>query len=299
MIRYPITEQQLRNLIEAEVPGWLQRAQRRTDKFIAARKYEEASSIWSEVKPVYMRIQFDKCVYCERQLASPELGGTIELDLEHFRPKNGVEPWPTAEMRQERNIVFNFPLGNAHPPGYYWLAYNVVNSSAACKKCNTPLKLNFFPVASRRGRREAHPRDLQNEQPYLIYPLGDWDDDPEELIGFLGIVPVPKMKNGFGRKRADVTIKFFELNPEDDGREELGRERARQLVALDNALAILELKPPEVRKKTALADIDVLQRASSPHANCVRSALALYKKDALQAGNLFTAARDYLDSHSP
>src|SRR5713101_8429748 len=146
MIRYPITEQNLRERIEAEVPGWLKRAQQKTDKFIAARQYEEASSIWSDVKSVYMKIQFDKCVYCERQLASPGLGGTIEHDLEHFRPKNGVEEWPTSAMQQSRNIAFDFPLGHAYPSGYYWLAYHVLNYSAACKKCNTPLKLNFFPI---------------------------------------------------------------------------------------------------------------------------------------------------------
>jgi hypothetical protein len=299
MIRYPISEQELRERIEAEVPGWLRRAQQRTDQFVKAGQYEEASSIWSEVKPIYMRIQFDKCVYCERQLASPELGGTIEHDLEHFRPKNAVLAWPTAEMKQRRQIAFDIPLGHAYRPGYYWLAYHVLNYSAACKKCNTPLKLNFFPIAGKRGRRKADPRGLQSEKPYLIYPLGEWEDNPEDLIGFLGIIPVPTKKSGFGRERAEVTIKFFELSPEDDGREELGRERARQLVALDNALRILELKPPEAKKQTALADIERLLRSSSPHASCVRCALALYKKDPRKAGNVFTAARTYLDSHSP
>jgi hypothetical protein len=299
MIRFPITEQELRDLIEAEAPGWLRRAEQRTKKFIEAGKYEEASNIWSEVKRVYMGIQFDKCIYCERQLASPELGGTIEHDLEHFRPKNGVEAWPTAEMRRSRNIDFAFPLGHAYPSGYYWLAYHPLNYSAACKKCNTPLKLNFFPIAGRRGPRKAGPSDLQSEKPYLIYPLGDWDDNPEDLIGFLGIVPVPKKTDELGRRRAEVTIKFFELSPEDPGREELGRERARQLVALDDALAILELRPPEPRKTTALADIARLLRPSSPHTSCVRSALALYRTDPTQAGALFTAARAYLDSHSP
>jgi hypothetical protein len=299
MIHYPMTEQELREQIEAHCPGWLQRAQERTERFVARGKYDEASSIWSEVKPVYMRIQFDKCIYCERQLASPGLGGTIEHDLEHFRPKNAVVAWPTTEMQQSRNIVFDLPLGHAYPSGYYWLAYHVLNYAAACKKCNTPLKLNFFPIAGRRGRRISEPRDLQSEKPYLIYPLGEWDDDPEDLIGFLGIVPVPKMGRGFGRERAEVTIRFFELNPEDDGREELGRERARQLIALDNALSVLELAPSEARKRTALADIARLQRSSSPHANCVRSAVTLYKMDPQQAGALFTAARAYLDSHSP
>ncbi len=224
MIRYQITEQQLRDRIEAEVPGWLRRAAERTAGFLERKSFDETSSIWSEVKSVYMRIQYDKCIYCERQLASPGLGGSLEHDLEHFRPKNGVAAWPTVQMQRSRKIALDLPFGKAFPCGYYWLSYHPLNYAAACKKCNTPLKLNFFPIAGRRGPREGDPSALQSEKPYLIYPLGDWDDDPEELIGFLGIVPVPKKKRGFGRKRAEVTIKFFELSPEDDGREELGRE---------------------------------------------------------------------------
>jgi hypothetical protein len=212
----------------------------------------------------------------------------------------GVEVWPTAEMQQSRNIDFDhLPLGHAYPSGYYWLAYHVLNFSVACKKCNTLLKLNFFPIAGRRGPREALQERLQGERPYLIYPLAEWEDNPEELIGFLGIIPVARKKRGFGRDRADVTIKFFELSPDDDGREELGRERARQLVALDNALGVLESSPTEERKSAALGDIEQLVRNSSPHASCVRSALGLYRKHPQQAGNLFAAAREYLDSHSP
>jgi hypothetical protein len=157
----------------------------------------------------------------------------------------------------------------------------------------------LFPIAGRRGPREADLSSLHNEKPYLIYPLGDWEEDPEDLIGFVGIIPVARQHSGFGRARAEVTIKFFELSPEDDGREELGRERAHCLVALDNALGILESHPSPARKETALADIKRLQRSSSPHASCVRSALALYKDDPRQAGALFAAARAYWDSHSP
>ena len=74
MIRYPITEQQLRDRIEAAVPGWLARAAERTARFIEEKCYDEKSNIWSEVKSVYMKIQFNKCIYCERQLASPDHG---------------------------------------------------------------------------------------------------------------------------------------------------------------------------------------------------------------------------------
>ena len=50
MIRYPATLEELRARIEQDVPGWGARAKRRTEKFRCTKKYDEKSSIWSEVK---------------------------------------------------------------------------------------------------------------------------------------------------------------------------------------------------------------------------------------------------------
>ncbi len=72
MIQYPISQQQLEQLIELDRPGWLERAQDRTVNFSVLGYYHESSSIWSEVKVVYMRIQYGKCAYCERQLESED-----------------------------------------------------------------------------------------------------------------------------------------------------------------------------------------------------------------------------------
>ena len=44
-------------------------------------RYVESSHSWNRVKKVYMRLQHDKCAYCERQLASEDFGGAIEHDL--------------------------------------------------------------------------------------------------------------------------------------------------------------------------------------------------------------------------
>jgi len=68
MIRYAVSKAELLQRIELEKPGWLARAQQRTNRFLQRGKYTERSSIWSEVKTVYMRLQHDKCAYCERQL---------------------------------------------------------------------------------------------------------------------------------------------------------------------------------------------------------------------------------------
>jgi hypothetical protein len=293
MIRYPADEGTLKTDIEKHVPGWLQRARKRTRQFVRARRYTERSGIWSDVKPVYMTIQHDKCAYCERKLPSRDYGGVIEHDLEHYRPKSGVEAWPTPPIRLERKLAYSFSTGNDYASGYYWLAYHVLNYCVACKKCNTPLKLNYFPIAANRTSTRVEPSALNDvERPFLIFPLGEVDEHPEEIITFVGTLAVPKRKSGPRWRRAKVTIDFFELNR----REELQRERAEVLVELDNALALLDSKASDVRKKNAEKDITRLRDASSRHASCARCACELYLRDRVKALTLFQEARDFLRS---
>lgn len=286
MIRYSITRAQLEQELEAEQPGWLRRARARTKKFLAAGKYKEKESIWSEVKAVYMRLQHNKCAYCERQLTSPDYGGAIEHDLEHYRPKNEVPAWPPVSTDEDGPVSISFPTGAELPAGYY---------ATSCKKCNSPLKRNFFPIAGARATVGTDALGLAAEQPYLVYPLGDGDEDPEELLTFSGITAIPRKKNGPRWRRARVMIEFFKLN----SREELLRERANQLIRLANALTVLEhSSAPTERKELAERDIAHLQQPSSPHASCVRAACELYQQDPRSAWKLFHAADDYLGSLS-
>jgi hypothetical protein len=295
MIRYSITEEDLRQQIEATKPGWLDRAKTRTDNFLAAGKYDESSSIWSEIKTVYMELQHDKCAYCERQLAGQQDGGTIEHDLEHYRPKNSVPDWPTADMANA-GVSFGFSTGSELEHGYFWLAYHPFNYCTSCKKCNSPLKSNYFPIAGDRGDTADSPAALNDvERPFLVYPIGQLDEDPEDLITFVGLIPRPVKRNGPRWRRAQVTIKFFNL----DTREELLRERARCLVALDDKFAILDSDVPESRKTMARADIATLRSPASPHSNCVRSACRVYVDDPDGMIQLFQAAREYLASELP
>ena len=87
MIRYDVSPDTLEALVEERIPGWLERAKSRTECFRELGRYEERSSIWGEVKPLFMEIQGEsKCCFCERQFESGDLG-RHELDLEHFRPQ--------------------------------------------------------------------------------------------------------------------------------------------------------------------------------------------------------------------
>ena len=293
MIRYIASQAWLEDEIKKRVTTWLRRAAGRTKKFVNANRYTERKGIWSEVKPVYMIAQHEKCAYCERKLASEDFGGTIEHDLEHFRPKSSVQPWPTPAISAERGLAYSFTTGNAYRPGYDWLAYHLLNYCVACKKCNSPLKLNYFPIAASRATKRAEPSALNDaERPFLIFPFDSVDEDPEELIEFVGIQAVPKRKNGPRWRRAKVTIDFFELNR----REELRRERAEVLVELDKAFALLESNAPTHQRTAAEDDIVRLRDDSSRHASCARCACDLYIQDRTKARKLFQEARDFLKS---
>ncbi len=287
MIRYPIKLARLEALVDAAAPTWRAKAATRTASFIAAGRYEESSPIWSEVKPVFMKLQHNKCAYCERSLPTGDHGGGIEHDLEHFRPKSSGAVWPGGNG-------FSFATGTASPLGYFWLAYHLQNYAASCKKCNSPLKKNYFPVPSARGTVSTDPPTLNaNEKQFLVQPIGDIDDDPRDIIAFVGITAIPVKKTGPRRRRGDVTIAFFELN----NREELRRERAELLDSLGNHLGTIEdTTASAARKDSAKKTVARMIRPSSRHSSCVKSMVELFITDRNQARKLIDAARAFLDS---
>ena len=81
MIRYALSEKELRRRIEMAKKGWLARAEAQTEQN-AATNEPEFPSLWSEIKQVYIDLQHSKCAFCEKPLE-----GRIEQDVEHFRPK--------------------------------------------------------------------------------------------------------------------------------------------------------------------------------------------------------------------
>ncbi len=301
MIRYEITRADLEAQIEAESPGWLAKAAKRTAACRKKKAFDGGESIWSDIKPVYMRLQHNKCAYCERKLEG-EPYGRVEHDVEHYRPKNGVKAWPDDRIKAERKIDYEFPTGRDWDQGYYLLAFQPTNYITACKSCNTPLKANYFPIAgTRRGPQADDPARLASEHPYLLYPLGNLDDDPEDVLTdddpedvltFDGIVPKPVKRSGDNRRRAVVTIDFFEL----DTREELLRGRAEAIWALKFALIVAESDLSPTDKTLAERTIARLQSDQRPHTNCVRSFLRIYRQDHPRAEKLFQAAMDYLES---
>lgn len=290
MIRYPILERQLRRQIEELRPRWLERADERTEGFRAARRYDESSGMWSEIKEAYMRLQGFKCGFCERRLEKSQYGN-IEHDVEHFRPKAKVKTWPGDSDRAERGIDFDFPLGENADPGYYLLAYELENYLISCKTCNSRLKANFFPVAEARIVDRDRSRDLNDEKAYLIYPIGARDTDPEKLITFRGILPIPVATRGHSRLRAEVTIRFFEL----DTREVLLEERAETILQLHVAMSAVG-HPDPLTSQAASSTVDRMVGRHSPHSNCARAFHDLWLSDNVLAREFAEESLNYLEA---
>jgi hypothetical protein len=285
MIRYPFDAFNVWATIFARDPKWRTKAQARTQKFLAKGTYEEKSSIWSDAKPAFIDLQHGKCAFCERQFESKEIG-TIEHDLEHFRPKNAVLAWPTAD--QHPGLSYTFDTGAEFSTGYYWLAYDLLNYAACCKVCNTILKSNYFPIRANRAAiptlgNVSGPKDLLVEEPLLCYPIGDWDEDPQSLITFDATVAVPVHIAGKLHDRARIIIDFFQLNE----REILHKERAR----------MISVVAPSFKKQasgTALTKAEqrvILYSADPwfPHSSCVRAFAKLWLSDAVRAEQVYEA----------
>lgn len=293
MIGYAITREALEQLVEAEAPGWLDKANERTAQFEKDGCYSEKKGIWSAVKPVYMRLQGgSKCAYCERKLESENFGKG-EQDVEHFRPKKNVRPWKLPKTLEKLGVTLTPP--DPADGGYHLLAYQLFNYCAACKPCNSALKSDCFPIAGKYQTKAPDPEKLAKEKPLLIYPVGGFDDDPEELIRFHGISPQAVAKSGHKRHRALVTIEFFKLDDESK-RKNLMRERAFIIVSLF----------PQLKKAAASGSdgaeagdfIRLCTDSTAPHANCARSFLHLFQMDQVEAKDVAEKAYQFLNSIS-
>lgn len=306
MIGYPISLADLKDKIRAEDSDWLDDADLRTEAFRSAGKYDEklplqkngtpigskATSIWSRIKVVYIRLQNEKCAYCERKLESEEYGKG-EHDLEHYRPKKQTKPWQPPAYLVKLGVTPTQPIHGNEDPGYHLLAYHPFNYCTSCNTCNRALKKNDFPIENGRDTNGDDPNLLlQREQPLLIYPIGDFDEDPTNLIHFNGVIPSPvKNFSGDRKRRALTTIEFFKLA--DFRRKNLHLERANEITQIYSYLE---------HSVTPGDDWDLLvQHLTSPkhrHTNCNRSFVSLYKQDKQKAVEIFKAALKFKHSCS-
>lgn len=298
MIRYNIAEVELWRRINRLKPTWQANAATATALFRQAGTYGERDDqswdtqtfgppprpFWGQIKAVYMGLQKNKCALCEQKLSVR----TRDHDVEHFRPKRGVEAWPPPG-----GPSYGFPTGQAFSEGYYLLAYHPLNYATSCNHCNQGLKRSYFPIESARIPGKDHPRLLKPELPLLLYPIGQIDTDPEDLLGFQGISVGPKNTDPTTHDyhRARVTIDLFDLQK----REELRRERAEVIQQLFIALENENSSRSNLRRMARKA---IRQKISGrlQHTNCARCFVGLYRQDPAEAGRLANLATDFLNT---
>lgn len=286
MVRYPISLADLEAKIVAESATWQQRAATMTAENVAAAALKHKDSIWSEIKPAYMRAQFNKCIYCERPLAGL-VAGKVEQDVEHYRPKGKISAWPKANS----GLSYGFPTGDPKPHGYFWLAFAIQNYAASCKPCNSTRKSDSFPIVGARGDATLTLKQLNTlEKPLIVFPFGNWGDDPAGLFRFEGILIHPKAKTGAKHQRARVTIDFFGLND----REELWEDRFRVIQSIFANVEVRETTTKADRRAAAERTIADAISIAGPQALCAREFLSLLETDPDTGFQAFLAAEEFL-----
>jgi len=292
MIRIEISADELGGLINDADSGWLDRAEEKTAE-LEADPSIKITSIWSSIKKVFTTLQHSKCVFCEKEIEDQP----IEQDVEHYRPKNSVRRWIVPQwMEDDEGITVNQPSSGTES-GYSLLAYNYLNYAASCKTCNSTRKRNFFPIAGQRTCDSKSPATMNSEKAYLIFPIGDIDENPEGLIEFYGVSPQAKKNSGFGRKRALVTIEIFQLDSVDK-RRYLFKARARWIWTLFQCLLQID-NGNSTEKLQAELVADHLTSPASEHTNCLRSFRKLYLSNFDEAKTIADEALILWTSGSP
>lgn len=214
-------------------------------------------------------MQHNKCAFCETCLHNRKTrraDGTVD----HFRPKRAGNGFNAA-----------IPTGGDHN-GYHLLAYHPGNYLLACHVCNEDFKSGYFPIANVRVTTGDAPADYAAEEPYLLYPLGTTDVNPEDVLHFNGVVADPvdsETSNTRSYWRARIIIELFDLN----NRLDLRRERAK---VIERVFLALTAPPDPIAAR-------ILENATADeadHANCARSFVRLFRTDEPKARALAKAA---------
>jgi hypothetical protein len=134
---------------------------------------------------------------------------------------------------------------------------------------------------------EASVAALSGELPYLCYPLGTVDDDPEELVTFVATIAKPRATGGHLQRRGQIIIDFFDLN----GRDQLHRQRAQMISMFGGPLAALHAGTASDTDRRVIGQID---HPALPHASCVRSFRRLFDDDPALGRIIYEKCRIYV-----
>lgn len=295
MIRFGIKAADLNALVDAKDPKWRTKAKTKQAAINKSKKVGKDEGIWSEIKDVYMELQGFKCMYCEKPMPSSKTKapkgtaqGKVEYDVEHFRPKNSVKAWLTADVKKLRKIDYDdqlqAPTGTG---GYYKLALDTLNYGVSCKTCNSELKGDRFPTFAKHARTLVDRAKLDaKEKPCLILPIGDVADDPELVLEWLG----PTVRSRGGKVRGRAIIDFFQL----DTRPDLILLRATVVQILFPKLEAAAKTGASAKK--AKAFLAVMTADTSHFAACARAYQKLHAADRDEAERWYDLCDDYVIS---
>jgi hypothetical protein len=305
MIHIGVAASALRQEIEATLPaGWFTRAKKRAALVRAAGHVGEGDGIWSEIKEVFILKQQFKCIYCEFPMPKIDSrsasGVKVDYDVEHFRPKNRVTGWPTAEVLGKRPATESYraDVRTGSGAGYLRLAFDPLNYIVSCKVCNTFYKADRFPIAGTPDARAKQRLLLdQRERPLLLFPFGDDGDEPLDYVVFDGPTIAPRPVLGHDLLRARVVIDFFEL----DTREDLLEGRCLMVQLLWPHLETLHDPDADAASRTIATNFlnVVLQQIRLPHTACGRAFIALHGTDRARARRWYNLAVDYMTRKDP
>lgn len=130
--------------------------------------------VWQPWKKYFIEAQHDRCGYCDLPLSG-------HGDVEHYRPKAGLEDLPlwTPAERKRPNARF------VSDWAWWWLAYNWSNYLAACERCNQIWKANLFPVS---GGHTGAPARGVSQVPLLLNPFDGPHPEAHLTFDRVGVV---------------------------------------------------------------------------------------------------------------
>jgi uncharacterized protein (TIGR02646 family) len=198
---------------------------------------------------------FFKCAYCESRYA-----GTQPVDVEHFRPKAGV------------NVN-----GRLKKPGYYWLAADWRNLLASCIFCNRENQQTFpdgsqrksgkgnnFPI-DKEAARASQPGDERKEGRLLLNP---YLDNPDSHLSFdeEGIVRPARSRNGRQSRKGKVSIGIYGLLRSGlvQERARLAKDIATRIVLIENLMHVQEQTGNALLRTTISEEIAKLKGRLEP-----------------------------------
>lgn len=226
-------------------------------------KSDHFENRWRELRAIFVKAQFGKCAYCERDVTPTSYG-----DVEHVRPKAGVQELTADRTRwgeeaEGGNVVGRTPR-DVSSWGYHWLAYAWTNYVLACDKCNRSWKKNLFPLAE--GPRLLPPSSARKETPLLLNPFEG--PDPVKHLAFDERGQISARDDS---RRGEATIRTCGLHRERlrNRREDVAKRLYRMLRSLEDASS-------DEETDELLDQVEQLGAPDKEHAGMVRSIFEVY-----------------------